>query len=134
MTRLNYRNIYIFPSKSGLAFAFLTFLLLVIAAVYNNNLVYLLSFLLGSIFFVTILHTVQSLSGLELNLGDSPAIFLGETTQTPLSINNETTSTRFSVHINDQIIDISAQDKTVVTLNYKVNKRGYYQSPFPIIN
>jgi len=47
---LNHRRIFILPTKRGLGFALLLLLLLLIAFVYNNNLVYLLTFLLASIF------------------------------------------------------------------------------------
>jgi len=132
--RLHYRNIYILPSKSGLGFALLILLLITIAAIYNNNLVYLLSFLLGSIFFITILHTVKSLVGLEIRLGKSPEIFLGDTTQTRLWLNNTSADERFSVYINEQSIDIAAQDKASITLQHKPKKRGWYQSPYPVIS
>jgi len=131
--RLHYRNIYILPSKSGLGFVCLIALLIMIAAIYNNNLVYLLSFLLASVFFITILHTVKSLVGLEIKLADSPDIFLGEPTQTRLWLNNPTPEARFSVYVNQALIDIAAQEKTAVRLQYKPSKRGWYQSPFPVI-
>ena len=79
MTRLslNHRRIFILPTKRGLGFALLMLLLLLIAFVYNNNLVYMLTFLLASIFFITILHTYKSLSGLIVQKGRSKAVFAG---------------------------------------------------------
>ena len=131
---LSYRNIYILPSKRGLAFVALIILLLTIAAIYNNNLVYLLSFLLASIFFITILHTVKSMAGLNLKLGNSPAIFLGDSTKTVLWINNSTAIIRYSLQINAEEYDIPAQDKTAAILSNKPNKRGWYVSPAPIVS
>ncbi|MDC9728220.1 MAG: DUF58 domain-containing protein [Methyloprofundus sp.] len=131
---LSYRNIYILPSQRGLAFVALIVLLLTIAAIYNNNLVYLLSFLLASIFFITILHTVKSMAGLKTKLGNSPAIFLGESTKTILWVNNPTVNQRYSLQINAQEQDIPAQDKTAIILRNQPKKRGWYTSPPPIIS
>jgi len=131
--QLQYRTVYILPSKGGLGFVVLIGLLLVIAAIYNNNLVYLLSFLLASVFFISILHTVKSLVGLEIKCDESPEIFLGEQTRTRLWLNNPSSEDRFSVHLNKNIVDITAQDKVNVILQHQPNQRGWYQSPFPVI-
>jgi len=47
---LDQRRIFILPSKRGLGFALLILVLMLIAFVYNNNLAYMLAFLLASIF------------------------------------------------------------------------------------
>ena len=64
---LGHRRIFILPTQRGLGFVVLITLLLLIAFIYNNNLAYLLAFLLASIFFITILHSFKSLAGLVEN-------------------------------------------------------------------
>ncbi len=136
--RLHYRRLYILPTKRGMGFVALLVLLVTIAAIYNNNLVYLLSFLLASIFFITILHTVKSLEGIVLKKGHNPAVFLGENTQNQLILDNPTNTARFSVQVNllnqtPQIIDINAQDKNSVLLKQITTQRGWHQSSTLII-
>jgi len=137
--RLHYRRLYILPTRSGLGFVLLIALLLLIAFVYNNNLVYLLSFLLASLFFITILHTVKSLEGLIISKQPSPATFVDEYATGLLLINNPDQQTRYSVQVgfdkqHSQIIDLDAQKKTSIRLTQKVTKRGWQPLPAPIIS
>jgi uncharacterized protein (DUF58 family) len=75
---LNQRRVFILPTLQGLAYVALLVLVLLIAFVYNNNLAYMLGFLMASIFFVTILHSFKSLAGLTVRAGSSASVFAGE--------------------------------------------------------
>jgi len=137
--RLSYRNIYILPTQRGLGFVALITLLLLIAFIYNNNLVYLLSFLLASIFFITILHTVKSLEGLVISKGKSPNVFMGDTAEGLLLIDNSAKQKRYSVELgfdkkNSHPVDLEADTKTLVTLSEKANQRGWFQMTQPVIS
>ena len=85
---LNHRRVFILPSRRGMGFVTLIALLLLIAFVYNNNLTYLLAFLLASIFFITILHSFKSLSGLILHPGQNKPVFAGESAVVEIHLNN----------------------------------------------
>ena len=74
---LTHHRIFILPTQRGLGFVVLLILLLLIAFVYNNNLAYLLTFLIASVFFVTILHSFRSLSGLSVQAGLAKPVFAG---------------------------------------------------------
>lgn len=76
--RLDQRRIFIMPSAVGMAFMVALLLMLVAAINYQNSLAYALTFLLGSVFVVTILHTWRNLAGLVLQAGGADAVFLGE--------------------------------------------------------
>ena len=137
--RLSYRRIYILPTKRGLGFVLLMTLLLLIAFVYNNNLVYLLCFLLASLFFITILHTVKSLEGLVVRKGYSHNIFAGEFAESILIIENPGNTTRYSVQlgINKEAmhtVDIKAQQNTHVSLAQRTHKRGWFIASKPVIS
>ncbi|WP_097461596.1 DUF58 domain-containing protein [Mangrovitalea sediminis] len=60
------RNIFIVPSGAGLVFCGLLVVMLLTGINYQNSLIYLLTFLLGTLFFLSIVQTYQSLAGLEL--------------------------------------------------------------------
>lgn len=64
--RLTQKRIYILPTAAGMVFTLLLILLLVMGINYENNLIYALTFLLGSLFLVTILHTYNNLAGIEV--------------------------------------------------------------------
>ena len=76
--RLNQRRIFIMPTAVGLAFLVALLLMLLTAINYQNSLAYGLTFLLGSLYLVTILHTWRNLAGLVLQAGGTTAAFVGE--------------------------------------------------------
>ncbi len=76
--RLDQRRIFIMPTAVGLAFFVALLLMLLTAINYQNSLAYGLTFLLGSVYLVTILHTWRNLAGLVLQAGGASAAFVGE--------------------------------------------------------
>ncbi|MCX7096719.1 MAG: DUF58 domain-containing protein [Methylococcales bacterium] len=126
---LNQRRVFILPTHRGLNFALLTALLLLIAFVYNNNLIYLLAFLLSSVFFITILHTYRSLAGLVLQEGQAKAVFAGEAAGFDIHINNPLTIDRQYLHIvleEGQYLSVKALSNVTVTLYSATQKRGWH--------
>ncbi|WPC07031.1 DUF58 domain-containing protein [Pseudomonas benzenivorans] len=75
---LNQRKIFIRPTRIGAAYVLLLLLMLLAAINYQNSLAYGLTFLLGAVFVVAILHTYRNLAGLILRAGGADAVFLGE--------------------------------------------------------
>ena len=129
--RLSYKRIYILPTKRGLGFVMLIGVLLLIAFIYNNNLVYLLSFLLASLFFISILHTVKGLEGLVIRKAYSPNVFAGEFAENSLVIENGSNTSRYTVQLgldkeNIRAVDINARGNVRVSMPQRVNKRGWF--------
>ena len=128
---LSHRRIFILPTQRGLGFVVLIALLLLIAFVYNNNLVYLLTFLLASIFFITILHSYKSLSGLVVQKGRSKAVFAGEAAGFDIHINNPTDMERnqLQIALQDTLsLTMQAQSAMQVTLYSITQKRGWHEA------
>jgi len=126
---LNHRRIFILPTTRGLGFVVLIILLLLIAFVYNNNLAYLLAFLLASVFFITILHTFKSLAGLVLTHGSSQAVFAGEAAGFEITVDNPGKIERFNLRAHlDKVFNftLAAQEKKRITLYSKTDKRGWH--------
>lgn len=137
--RLSYRRIYILPTRRGLGFMLLLVLLLLIAFIYNNNLVYLLCFLLSSLFFITILHTVNSLQGLLIRKGQGADIFAGEFAENILLIDNPSRTDRYSVQFGllrevMQLVDIKGRQSVRISLPQRANKRGWFVLSNPVIS
>ena len=76
--RLDHRRIYIFPSRHGLLFLGVLAAMLLGAVNYNNNLAFLLVFLLGGITLVGLLHTYRNLYGLGLESATADPVFAGQ--------------------------------------------------------
>jgi uncharacterized protein (DUF58 family) len=127
--RLNQRRIFILPTHRGFNFAILTALLLLIAFIYNNNLVYLLAFQLASIFFITILHSYKSLAGLVLQKGQSKPVFAGEAAGFDIHINNPVNVERYYLQIflgKTESVSLKPQSKSCITLYSPTQKRGWH--------
>lgn len=126
---LSHRNIFILPTKRGLGFVLLIILLMLIAFVYNNNLAYLLAFLLASIFFITILHCFKALNSLTLTQGHSHAVFAGDSAGFDIVVENLSNIARFNLHIsldNPLLFTLSTKEKKRLTLYSATQKRGWH--------
>lgn len=77
--RLNRRRIYILPTRHGAFFILVLFAMLLGSINYNNNLGFLLVFLLGAMMFVSIIHTFRNLFGLEIRSVTAEPVFAGQT-------------------------------------------------------
>ncbi len=125
---LSHRRIFILPTVRGLGFTLLILILLLIAFVYNNNLAYLLAFLLTSIFFISILYSYKSLAGLQLSLGQTKAAFLGEAVAFDLVIHNPQAELRPGLKIkleSETAFSLQAEEKKRLTLYAVSRQRGW---------
>ncbi len=75
---LDQRRIFIVPTRVGAVFVLALLPMLLAAINYQNSLAYGLTFLLGAVFVVAILHTYRNLAGLVLKAGGAGAVFVGE--------------------------------------------------------
>lgn len=126
---LNQRRIYIIPTKRGLGFSLLILLLALIAFVYNNNLAYMLAFLLASIFFITILHTYNTMAGLTVQEGQTTSVFAGEAAGFGVHIDNPTSVERQHVQIKMKTTEhfsMKPHSKAHLTLYDLTHKRGWH--------
>ena len=71
-------RIYILPSGRGFMFLGLIVVLILTAATYNNNLIFILAFFLFSIFFVSMLQTHYNLKGVRLTYVGCEDAFQGD--------------------------------------------------------
>ncbi|MCP4010904.1 MAG: DUF58 domain-containing protein, partial [Proteobacteria bacterium] len=73
--RFHLRNIYIMPTIAGMGLMGVVVLTLVAAINFQNSLIYMVCFWLGSLLVINILYTFRNLSGLELELMGSEPCF-----------------------------------------------------------
>lgn len=126
---LAHKRIFILPTRRGMDFVVIIGILLLIAFIYNNNLAYLLCFLLASVFFITIIHTFKSLSGLVIYKGQSASVFAGEAAGFDIHVSNPTSEARFNLqlHLTDEVLfSLEPQQKQCVTLHSPTQKRGWH--------
>ena len=128
---LHRRNVYILPTRQGLMFAVLLMLMLIGAINYNNNLAYLLTFLLASLSVVAILHTYRNLLRLIVTSGHIEPRFVSETLNVPVRIDNRHGSDRLSIEVYfpDQepcVVDIAAHKQQCIDLERYPQQRGHH--------
>lgn len=125
---LTQRRVFILPTQRGLAFVLLILLLVLIGFVYNNNLAYLLGFLLASIFFVTILHSFKALAGLVIQPARQQAVFAGQAGPFCFQLSNPSQQPRFAIDLalqSELAISLPAEQSQTVTLYQATQQRGW---------
>jgi len=80
-TLLMRHNVFILPTGAGLAYAGLLALLLLTAINYQNSLVYVVTFLLAMLFFLSIVQTYRAVAGLRLTLVQAGEGFTGSSAE-----------------------------------------------------
>jgi uncharacterized protein (DUF58 family) len=76
---LSLRRVYIFLTQHGFMLIGLLIVILMGSVNYDNALGYMLTFLLGGMFLIAILHTYRNLAGLTFVGGDARPVFAGAT-------------------------------------------------------
>ncbi len=129
---LNHQRIFILPTKNGFGFVVLIAILLLIAFVYQNNLIYILAFLLASVFFVCIIHSFKSLAGIIVQKGKSKAVFAGETAPFTICLksNSQHNFAALTIKTSGQKAletQLSAHENIAITLYSLTKKRGWHR-------
>ncbi len=137
-TRLAQHNIYIVPTKAGLAFAVTLLIMLVASINYQLNLGYVLTFLLAGAGGVSMHLTHGTLRGLTLHLKPPQAVFAGELAALEIVLTNpgrernaiavqfrrrDTEGPRFAW------CDVPAQGQAAVKLAFTPAHRGWHEVP-----
>lgn len=131
---LTQRRVYILPTKQGLAFALLLFIMLLGSINYSNSLGYFLTFFLASLSVVTIFHTYNNLLKLSFGHVICKPVFAGEDAHFIVQVNNLNHRTRYSIqaftpqHLTT-IADLVENSLTTLTIKHTFNKRGLIPLP-----
>ncbi|MCB1802157.1 MAG: DUF58 domain-containing protein [Gammaproteobacteria bacterium] len=128
MVEVGARRIYILPTRYGLIFAVLVFLMLLGAVNYGNNPAHLLTFLLAAIGSNAIYLTWRNLRGLHLRcLGGAP-VFAGQTADWVIEVRGdarERPALQFTLGDGEPLImDLAAGQVDRSTLPLIANQRG----------
>lgn len=123
------RRLYIFPTGYGFLFLLTLFAMLVGSINYNNNLGFIMTFLLGSMFFISLFHSYMNLHGLKLISIKSNPVFAGDYAFFELLFRNSS-RTRFAIrpYLNKMekmpFDDFNTGD-SVLRVSLKTARRGY---------
>lgn len=131
---LTQRRVYILPTKQGLAFALLLFIMLLGSINYSNSLGYFLTFLLSSLSIVAIFHTYNNLLKLSIGPAICKPVFAKEEAHFTVQVNNLNHQTRYSIDaFTPQKIstsaDITENSLTTLTIKHHFDNRGLIPLP-----
>jgi len=126
---LSRQRIFILPTRYGVIFGCLLFVMLVGSTNYNNSLGFMLTFLLASLGLVSILHAYRNMARLTIRAGKSIPVFCDEQAKYILHVDNDHQQARYAIafQLTDQaptIIDVPANSTARVELHLPATRRG----------
>jgi len=127
---LSQNNIYIFPSKMGFVFVLLIVLMLLTAINYQSSLIYMFTFFIGAVFFVSILLCFLNMNGLCVSSYQTLECFEGDLRAHAVELSNISESSfglRLGVdkHLLNEI-SVIKNTKYVHNLLLPADKRGLH--------
>ncbi len=128
---LGQRRVYILPTRPGVTFACSLVLMLIGSINYSLSLGYILTFLLGGMGVVSILHTFRNLAHLYVSAGRVAPVFAGDTAQFQIFLENRSDFARHSILLRcrDAAVncDVPARASVGVLVPLKAERRGWLQ-------
>lgn len=131
---LRYRRIYILPTRLGLAFAGMLVLMWIGAINYNNNLAFMLTFLLAGISISAMHHVFHNLVGLRLVPLAAEPVFAGDRARFPVLLENPYRRPRLAVEVNGredggvEYVDVPAAGTARAWVHRRAHRRGRLQA------
>lgn len=131
---LSHRRIFILPNRRGMGFALLLSLLLLVAINYNNNLGFVLSFLLASIALLSILYGFRNLAALQVRAGRTEPAFVGDVARFEIHLDNPAHLERYAVQMKLRNVaplqlDIVPAEGVTVKFEIAADHRGWLELP-----
>lgn len=132
---LNHRRIFILPNQRGFGLALLLIIQLLVATNYNNNLAFILTFLLASIALLGILYAYRNLAGLTIQTtGQGNPVFAGDTAVFQIMLDNPSQLPRTGLTVafkkaTPVPINLMAHASGSAKLQITAEKRGWLAMP-----
>ena len=130
---LTTRNIFIMPTGFGFSYLFFVLLLFLLGTNYQNNTILLLSYLLGSLFIIVMMHSFYNFSGLTISSTTKQYIFANQTAFYPVNITAN--KSHFDLHIkfnknslvNQETLEQCEAGQNLISVPYFAPYRGVYK-------
>jgi uncharacterized protein (DUF58 family) len=129
---LTQRRIYVLPTRAGLGYGMALVVMLLGAINYNLSLGYVLTFLLGGLGIVAILHTFRNLARLTIAPGRAPPVFAGETAAFHLVLRADSERRQLRLSLpgaEGSSVDVAADAGGDACLHLPAKHRGWLALP-----
>jgi uncharacterized protein (DUF58 family) len=128
-TRIAAGRTYILPTGVGLIYALMTFAMLLGSMNYNNNLSFVLTFLLVGVGFVAMHQCQRNLVNLEISFAGVEPVFTGSVAEFRFAILNRSKSTRYRIALNhgnehSALADLPPGESRLFVLPLAAPRRG----------
>lgn len=129
VTRLRPGRIYILPTGVGLVYALMIFAMLLGSMNYNNNLSFVLTFLLAGLGFVSMHQCQRNLVDLDIGFAGADPVFAGQSIEFRIAITNYAKSRRHDLQLSagpvrSDTADLAPGESRVFTLALLTERRG----------
>lgn len=130
------QRIYIVPSKTGLIFGVLVFILFILAMNYNNSLVFALTFFFVSVYLVSMIHVHRNLQGTFVSVLPNSDVFCWDEANFRLKFENPSAVEKnaFKLRVADgaksyHLVDVPPQSSAVAVIALTTEQRGNVALP-----
>ena len=136
---LSHRRIYILPTKEGYYFAITIILMMLTAINFSNNLIYIFTFFLMGVAFVSMFYTQFNLLGIKIHCQHSKPVFCGEEMSVPIVVEQTMNKNKQLMAIQIQIEETKHQINYLdtsqsCTFSLTTKQRGYIKIPMITIS
>lgn len=126
---LDRQRIFILPTRHCLVFAVVLLLMLLGSINYTLSLGFVLTFLLGGMALVAILHTYRNLDQLTVSAGKTMPVFAGQQASFSLCLTSSGATERFAIGVmlekqQPQFVNVPAGETVTATLTLPAPQRG----------
>jgi uncharacterized protein (DUF58 family) len=130
---LEYRHIFVMPTRFGFWFGVLLALLALGGLNFNNNMALLLAFLLAAVAQMTTLLAYRNLVGLTVRDLQAEPVFAGQKARFTVVLHNSEARNRFTIQAlgadSVSCADVEASAGARLTVTRATERRGWLQSP-----
>lgn len=129
---LTQRRIYVLPTRPGLIFALMLWVMLLGAINYANSMGFVLTFLLGSLAVVSILHAWRNLARLTVSVGKREPVFVGQEARFEVCLSNAGNIPRYAISLSagtGDCTDVPPRQVACLAFTLPAQQRGWLQAP-----
>jgi len=128
-TTLGPGRVYILPTGIGIIFGLMAFAMLLGSMNYNNNLSFILTFVLIGLGLVSMHQCQRNLVGLELTFAGADPVFAGQSIRYRIAVTNQSKSVRYGIRLyttetNSRLLDLQPGESKIFVLPVETDKRG----------
>lgn len=132
--RLKQKSTYILPTRAGFLLVAIILLMMIAATNYQNNLAFLLTFLILSLGLVSILFTFKNLQGLIFKIGLVESVFAGQKLQVNIHLSSQSKLNHFTIGTGvsaSQVYfcDVLTEQDNRIVIPINSEHRGWFRLP-----